>query len=652
MTEFGYAGNILKINLSDGDVSKVPTAEYADRFLGGHGIAAKLYWDMVPPQAKAFDPENCLIYASGPVTGFPRFAGFRWKICGKSIAGDRESFNYCNLGDKWGAFLKFAGYDALAVQGKADKPISIFINNGTVEIKDATNLQGKLTFDIIDTLKEEYGKDASILTIGPAGDRLLTYATVYADEGASGSGGLAAVMGSKNLKAIIVAPNNNRPKAAHPERLQQLADEVRDMRSQVDMPSMWEIPGLTRDRACYGCGIGCGRQVYSLNGDRLYKSLCQASIFYAWAVMKYSGKMDGAQLLATRLCDGYGIDTSVMHGMIEWINACQEAGLITEKQTGLPLTKIGSPEFIEKLMGMIACREGFGEILAQGTIAAAKEIGVEAEKMLHSYIATRGSETKDYDPRLMITTSLLYATEPRRPIQQLHGVCSLVMAWLGEGAGKPVGSFNAEDLPDNDKPRKFTIEDFRKTAEKFWGSAIATDFSTLEGKSLAAKIIQDRAFVKESLVLCDLRWPAMVIPGGTGDSTLESRIYSAVTGKETDEQELNRTGERIFNLQRAILLRQGWRGRQDDRILDYYHTEPLEKAEIFWNTNGLVPGKDDKIISKIGTIVDRDDFEKLKDEYYELRGWDVASGLPNESKLEELGLQDIAGDLRERGLVK
>jgi aldehyde:ferredoxin oxidoreductase len=288
---------------------------------------------------------------------------------------------------------------------------------------------------------------------------------------------------------------------------------------------------------------------------------------------------------------------------------------------------------------MIARREGFGEILAQGTIAAAREIGSEAEEMLHRYIATRGSETKDYDPRLMITTSLLYATEPRRPIQQLHGVCSLVMAWLG--------------MDDTSKPGEFfTIENFRNVAEKFWGSAIAADFSTLEGKPLAAKTIQDRNLVKESLVLCDPTWPIMVVPGGVGDATLESRIYSAITGKETDEPELNRAGERIFNLQRAILLRQGWQGRQDDQLLDYYHSAPLEKDEIFWNVDGLVPGKDGEILSKIGTVVARDDFEKLKDEYYELRGWDTASGLPTETKLAELGLQDIAADLKGRGLVR
>ncbi len=639
MPDFGYAGELLKVDLSNGTIEKEPSAGYVDRFLGGHGIAAKLYWDMVPPRAKAYDPENCLIYASGPVAGFSRFAGFRWKICGKSILGDLESFNYCNLGDKWGAFLKFAGYDALAVQGKAEKPVIIFIDNGRVEFKDATNLRGKLTFDIVETLKGEYGKDAAILTIGPAGDRLLYYAVIYADEGASGSGGLGAVMGSKNLKAIVIAPSSNRPKAARAERLQGLADELRDLKRLGNMPSMWEITGLTRNKACYGCGVGCGRQVYSIKDHRRYKSFCEASIFYTWAVEKYSGKADGAQLLATRLCDGYGIDTSVMHGMIEWLNACYEKGLITEKQTGLPLKDVGSPEFIEKLMDMIARQEGFGEILARGTIAAAREIGTEAEDMLHRYIATRGSETKDYDPRLMITTSLLYATEPRRPIQQLHGVCSLVMAWLGMG--------------DKAKPgESFTIENFRNVAEKFWGSKIAADFSTLEGKPLAAKVIQDRTFIKESLVLCDPTWPVMVVRGRVGDSTLESRLYSAITGKETNEKELNRIGERIYNLQRAILLRQGWRGRQGDQLLDYYFKVPLEKGEIFWNNDGLVPGKDGEIISKIGTVVNRDEFEKLKDEYYELRGWESESGLPTKAKLEELQLQDVASDLESRGLLR
>ncbi len=638
MTEFGYAGNILKIDLSNQDIIKSPTSDYSQRFIGGHGIAAKLYWDMVPPQTRAYDAENSLICASGPVSGFPGFAGFRWKVCGKSIEGDRESFNYCNLGERWGAFLKFNGYDALAVRGKAEKPTSVVINNGNIEFKDASSLWGKTTFEVIDTLKEEYGKNVSILTIGPAAERLIPYATVFTDEGASGSGGLGAVMGSKNLKAIIVSSNKHRPRAAHPDKLKELAEKIRSIRPHTDIPSPWTIPGLTREHVCYGCGIGCGRQIYNVDTDRRYKSLCQASKFYAASVLKYSGKSDGSHLLATRLCDGYGIDTSIIHGMVEWIDACHEAGLMTEAQTGLPVNKVGSPEFINTLMSMIVNREGFGEVLARGTIAAAKEVGGEAEKIVHRYLSTRGSETKDYDPRIMIATSLLFATEPRRPIQQLHGIASLELAWLGMGNGKP-GDF-------------FPIERFREVAKKFWGSAISADFSTLEGKALAAKMVQDRAYAKESLVLCDLRWPTMITPDGPGDSTMENQIYSAVTGRETDEAELNKIGERIFNLQRAILLRQGWDGRRDDRLLDYYHTDPLEKAEIFWNVDGLVPGKNGKAMSRVGKVIDRDDFEKLKDEYYELRGWDTGTGLPTESKLAELGLEDIALDLKDRGLLK
>ena len=129
MAEYGYAGKILKIDISDGIISKADTADYAEKYIGGHGLAARLYWEMVPAEAGAYDPENCLVCASGPVAGFPRFAGFRWKICGKTKLDSPESFSHGNIGERWGGYLKYAGYDALAVQGKAEKPVYIFINS-------------------------------------------------------------------------------------------------------------------------------------------------------------------------------------------------------------------------------------------------------------------------------------------------------------------------------------------------------------------------------------------------------------------------------------------------------------------------------------------------------------------------------------------
>jgi len=640
MTDFGYAGEILKVDLSDGKITRLPTANYAAKFIGGHGIAARLYWEMVPPQAKALDPENCFICANGPVTGFPGFAGFRWKIFGKSPAGDPESFSYANLGERWGAWLKYAGYDALAVQGKAEKPVYIYIHDGRVEIRDASRLWGLTTFDVSDSLKAELGKGVSVLAIGPAGENLVPFANVLAEGGASGSGGLGAVLGSKNLKAIVAA-GDKRPVAADPDRVRQLVESKKGSRPGAGMPSPWAVPGLTRDHACYGCGIGCSRQIYDGEKGRRYKSLCQASVFYTAFVMRYASKDNGTHLLATRLCDGYGLDTAVMHGMIEWLDACYQEGLINEKETGLPLSSIGSPEFIEELTRKITCREGFGETLARGTIAAAESVGTRAQELLSMYVATRLSETKDYDPRMIITTALLYATEPRRPIQQLHEVVSPLMMWLGMGGGKP--------------GELYTSEQFRNAAANLWGSVIAADFSTYEGKALAARKLQDRVFAKESLVLCDLHW-TMILPLRRGDGTdgpaTESQVYSAITGKDIDEAGLYKMGERIFNLQRAILLRQGWPGRKGDRLLDYYHSVPLRKGEIFFNHDGLVPGKDGEIISKIGTVVDREEFEKMKSDYYGLRGWDTATGLPTKAKLEELQLNDVAADLAGRGLLK
>ena len=189
MTIFGYAGEILKVDLSNGKISKEPSAAYTERFIGGHGLAAKLYWDNVPPQAHYDSPENCLICATGPVTGFSGFAGSRWKIVAKTPFRHPESFCYANLGEKWGLTFKQSGYDALVVKGKAEKPVYIYIHDGKAEIKDAAYLKGKTTFETCDTLKAELGEGVSVLANSPAGENLVTFSTVGAEGGAQLPGG-------------------------------------------------------------------------------------------------------------------------------------------------------------------------------------------------------------------------------------------------------------------------------------------------------------------------------------------------------------------------------------------------------------------------------------------------------------------------------
>jgi aldehyde:ferredoxin oxidoreductase len=266
-------------------------------------------------------------------------------------------------------------------------------------------------------------------------------------------------------------------------------------------------------------------------------------------------------------------------------------------------------------------------------------VGPKAEQLLSASILTSANETRDYDPRLVLTNAILYATEQRRPINQVHELTHALWMWLNWTQGQEDAFLSYDDL--------------RIVAENFWGGAAAADFSDYEGKALAAKKIQDRAYAKESLILCDFLWPIIWVrfaENHAGDPTMESRVLSAITGKEMDEAELSKVGERIFNLQRAILLRQGGGGRQGDRLMDYLHEEPLQ--DVFFNPDCLVPGKNGEIVSRQGAVIERTDFETLKSEYYELRGWEVESGLPTETKLRDLELGDVAADLRARDLLR
>lgn len=643
MKQFGYAGNILKVDLSNGNTSMLETSDYSDRFIGGRGIAAKLYWDFVPPEAKALDPDNCLICVTGPIAGFTGFGGSRWQICGKSPLGDRETFSYANFGGKWGVNLKYAGYDGLVIQGKADKPVYMVITNDRVEIKDASEYRGKTTFDTCESLKAQYGKDFSVITIGPAAENLVTWSTILSDDGSSASAGMGAVMASKNLKAVLVS-GNKRPEAADPDKLKILRKQIKQIIKTAHFGSdEWSEGEEFTPQICYGCGIGCGRNTYKYKDGRKYKSLCQATMYYFKHNMIYNkGKLNNeTRFLATRLCDGYGLDTSVIHGMIDWLADCYANGIIDEKQSGLPLSKIGSSEFIEELVRIVTNREGFGDTLAKGTIEAANSIGDKAMERIGYFIANRNSETKDYDPRLMPTTALIYAMEPRRPIQTLHEPVSYLFKWV--------------DWANKKENANFSSEVFRKFSKRIWGSEEAADFTTMEGKALASKKARDRAYVKESMIFCDLSW--MMIWGdyfteNMDEPALECQIFSAVTGRDVDEEGLYRLGERNVNMQRAVLLKEGWDGRNDDQLMDYYFTQPLKKGELFCDPECIVPGKNGEITSVEGRVFDRQDFEGLKDEYYELRGWDVETGLPKAETLRDFDMEDIAEDLAERGLLK
>ena len=641
MTDFGYAGKILKIDLSTGSASQLSTADYADRFLGGRGIAARLYWDEVTPQARAFDPENALIFSTGPMTAIPVIGGSRWHVCAKSPATSPEHFSHCNLGGDWGVRLRSAGYDTVLIRGRSERPAYLFLHDGLCELKDASALWGKGAIETREMLKAELGNSVGVVAIGPAGENMAAMATLLADDDATGGGGMGAVIGSKNLKAVVVRGDRKKAEVAQPERLRELTTYFRGLGKEPVTGAGNMILCITGPRTkkapCYGCLGNCLRRSYEAEHGYRGKFMCQAGTFYQPLAETHYGAGHEVPFRATKLCDDYGLDTMAIALIIVWLQRCHRAGILTDENTGIPISNMGSLEFIETLVRKISLRDGFGGILAQGVAKAADWVGPQGRDQLAPHMSKAGQPNIS-DPRLYIHTALLYALEPKPPLPQLQQITRVVYRWLEWRKGK-------EHSPVSDDVA-------RRIAQRFWGSEAAADFSTSEGKALAAKMIQDREYAKDCLILCSFIWPIMdseFTQDYVGDPTLESQLLSAVTGRRLDEQDLNRIGERVFNLNRAILIREGHRGREDDILPDSRYQIPL-KADIA-NPELLVPGKGGQPLLRKGAMVDREGFEKTRDEYYQLRQWDAATGLQTRAKLEELGLEDIAPDLERRGLL-
>jgi aldehyde:ferredoxin oxidoreductase len=656
MATYGYTGKILRVDLSSGSLTDIPTMDYADRFLGGRGIAAKICWDEVPPEVGALDPENVVVFATGPIGGVPVFAGSRWTICGKIPSVER--FSYGNFGGRWGAELKFAGYDAIIVKGKSEKPVYLFLHDGIAELRDASDLWGRGAIESREMLKGELDSTVRVAAIGAAGENMAVMANVVADNDATGSKGLGAVLGSKMLKAVAIRGSGQRVEVAQPERVKELAEHFRNLKHgfpfydeafhhslsrwahdpRLDFRFVPDSEQVLKKQPCYGCLGKCARVAYRAQDGKTGKFVCHSAYIYQPWAERYYGDWNDVPFHATKLCDNYGLDTVDTDLIISWLNECYKAGILTDENTGIPLSKLGSEEYIESLTRKISMREGFGDTLARGLDKAIAEVGTADTELLEKVgLTSEPGWRQPYGPRLYSTAGLLYAMEPRMPVSLLHELNSAITYWLTCHMG-------LQTFP--------TTQTVRAIAEKFWGSELAADFSTYEGKALAAKKIQDRGYAKECLILCDWLWPILHLEFSEdhiGDPTLESKILSTVSGREVDEEGLYRIGERVFNLQRAIYIREGHKGRESDTLPEQAFTVPLDYDMT--NAPCLLPGKDGEVICRKGEVLDRDGFERMKDEYYQIRRWDVATGLQTRAQLEGLDLKDVAQDLEQRGLL-
>lgn len=626
---YGWAGKILRVDLSNKKISTVATEKYAQRFIGGKGLLHRLAWEEIPRGTGAFDGENKLMIANGPLTGTPAPTSGRVEVGGVAPQSYPEMYSHSGVGGWFGAELKYAGFDAIIIQGKANSPCYLWINDDKVELMDANKLWGLGTYGTQQELQKKHGKDIRSLAIGPAGEHNSRIAVLLTDNNnAAGQGGFGGVAGSKNLKAICVKGSKSVP-IAHPNELLKLLTELSPEKSknpgkldsdfEYDAHIAKDIPYQQFKVACtHACNKYCMpafRDVQKATRPGLHNSQigCIGTMIIGWQnSMTWT---DGTYCKwplwnqnlergteALELINEYGINQfELLGGMIPWIVMAAHEGVLTAEEFGFPIDP-NDPQWWAKILHMIAYREGFGNILSEGTTRAIEMLGKEkyGETIYTGYRATNEKE--------MITPISL---------QQAWGYSA---HWSGRGvqSSVPYPDWLLRALTWMTQTRDSNNDTHHRSRPE-WLEEFRKDPYRGEIGPRMAIWDENRSELKCALTLCDWAFPNPYVQNA------EAKLYSAVTGLDTSQEELDIVGERLKNLHRAVLIRNYDRTREQEvnEILPFYKRPDGSK----------------------GISIDENEFAIMVDNYYEQRGWDKNTGWPTRDKLIELGLQDVADEL-------
>ncbi len=627
----GWMGKILQVNLTTSKINTIETKPLADKYLGGRGIGLRIYWDKVKPETGAFDPENCLIFTVGPVVGSSAQGATLTSVVGKSPVAEAGGFCYGNLTGFVGPELKKAGYDGLVIEGRADRPVYILIQDDEVELKDAAHLWGRNGYKTGELLMQAHGDKTKWIAIGLAGENMVRTALALATHDCTVSAGFGAVMGSKNLKAIAIK-GSGKVQVANEERLKSLNRYTFRISKRVRLSIPPMIEGTKHAEklevigkgGCYLCGLECVAGIYRYGGKLVGHRKCQSVEYYLpWMYGKEDEPIETFYYAPVKAND-YGFDSWEMGSIVGWLYDCYRAGVLTEREAGLPLSEIGTGEFLDKLMHAIAHRQGIGSLLAEGLYRGVEKTPPKARALLRRTVAPIGQNYL-FPPREYPIMALFYPFEPRVHHVNYHDIAFVHIAWTYER--RQPGSTGV------------TNQLVHRIGREMWGSEAAGDFSSYEGKALAAKIIQNRTYIKESLGLCDWAYPisySFNTPDHFGDPEIEAKLFTAVTG--VPGEALEEIGERIYNLQRMILLREGRKTPAADYPMDFNFDEPLESM---MGMPIMVPGPGDSAVDMVGNKLDRAKYLAMLQEYYRLRGWDEKTGVPRKETVTALGLEDL-----------
>ena len=631
----GYSGKIAFIDLASSEIEYVPTEVYADKFLGGRSVASQIYRERVGPDVGAFDAENVLVFMTGPMVATGIQGASRLSVVGKSPMTCPEGFCYGNIGGFAAAELKRAGLDGVVISGRSKEPVYLWVSGGTAELKSAGVIWGLNVYTVEEKLKEIHGKDIRYITTGVAGENRVRTAVVAATGDCTATGGFGAVMGDKFIKAIAIKGSKKIP-VADAAALKELNSYTIRLGKHypnftVSQKSETGIERVGRS-GCYQCGIGCHlRNRYRLPDGREGVRKCQSRDVYRPASYGLTDEPIDTYFDAPVMCNDYSICTIELAGILRWLKACYSQGILTEEETGLPLSKMGSREFLGKLLHDISYRQGFGNVLAEGLYRVRDVVSDEARAKTSKTLAAVGMGGAG-TPQAYVVNSIVNMIEPRshRPLH--HYMDFILERWLVH-----------ERAPEQSK---LDSEVFKSIAKQFWGGEQAADLYNYDGKALAAVLTQNSTYLKDALGLCDFCWPIMDsvnTADQVGDPDLIGRIFTAVTGISGSELEIYT--ERLFNLQRAILVREG--SKLPEVPPDYLFTDPLMRDAR--GRQVLVPGPGGEGMVIQGVTLDRDKFKQMMREYYRLRGYDPETGVPYAGTLGKLGIDDLVSDYEGAG---
>ena len=650
---YGYAGKILHVDLTTGTLEvEEPPEELYRTYLGGSALGLYYLFKNTPAGVDPYGPENTLVFMLSGPTGAPIAGQSRCTITAKSPitggAGDSQG------GGFWPAELKFAGFDGIVVRGISPKPVYLWINKGEAELRDASHLWGETTLEVEQTLKAELeDKRIEVLQIGPAGEKKVRFAAIMSmATRANGRTGMGAVMGSKMLKAIAVRGGKKKLPMADPEALRAIVQRAVPLVREDD--DVWELAkygtiGIVESQSavgglptrnyqsgsmgfdgakmiggerlydellrgaadddqlkqgrdtCYSCAVRCKRVVEAEWQD---KALNPGSGGPEYETTAMFGSDCGIEDLhavayASQLCNQYGADTIAAGGTMAFAIDCFEKGLITVEDTGGVELKWGDAEAMIAMLEMTLRREGFGDILAEGSAAAAAEIGNGTEDLA---IAVKGAELPAHMPQVKPTLGVIYAVNPFGADHQ---------------SSEHDGMYAPETL--DSWPEKYG----KRMADIGLADPQPED-SLNEEKVRYALTTQYAYSAMDTANVCQFvfgpGWELLGMDDLAG-------VVTAVTGMETTVDDLLTYGRRRVNLMRAFNAREGLT-REQDTLPKRLYDEPLEDG------------------ASAGATVDRERLAEAIETYYRLAGWDPETGNPGRGTLEELDLGWVADELK------